>query len=750
MMLSIALTAFAFENVVYTDTRLLADNLEFQNSISWHGTHGRSESFILTMTGEGNARPIIMKGNTVFGTNRISTMVEIAENRGLNVLAAVNADFFFPAHGGVPMGLVIEDGVYFSSAGGRNAIVFGHDGSVDIVPPPVVWQTLYNMGGSAYGSGAGQSVSLSHFNMPRTELGGMVLYSEAFSTVSTRTSTPGWYVRFRILEGVPSVSGTMMLEVTETVMAEDGLPIGEGYMVLTAAMAGQLEHEFEKFAVGDIVRLTTTVSDQRVANARYATGGGYVIVSNGVRADSASWSNALRTRAPRTAFGVREDGSIIAIVVDGRLAEHSVGMTLYELADEMIRQGAVFAINLDGGGSSAMSVRAPGERSARTTNRPSDSSERGCATYLLFVTDNVPDGSVRNLGLRNNGVIVLAGSSFDLSVVATDRGYMPVGVPEDVQVTPMGYGSSVYGRWFTAGSGEGAERVRLFSPSTGAYGYGEVFVLQRPTSISARRAGTTTALTSVRLNPGDTLELDAVATFYRRPVVSQVNSFEFEVSGDIGEMIEHGVFQAGEVRGQSGTITVSAGGRSAVVAVEVAGFADMVNHWGREYAEFLASTGITIGVTPTEFGPNLDMRRGDFILMLHRAAGTPAPNGISGFDDVPADAHFAQAMAWAQEIGIVAAGGGNFRPLEPITRASAFTFTYRALEIIGIDVQSGTSEDLASFPDADEVADFAVVPTATLIRLGIVEGADGLLIPESTLTRAQMAKVLTMVLQLSE
>ena len=430
--LLMAPAALALGDTVYTNTRRLADNLELKNTISWHGVHGRTESFMLEMTGTGDARPIIMKGDTVFGTTRISSMISLAEERGYNVLAAVNSDFFFTQHGGVPMGIVIEDGVLKSSAGGRNAVIFGFDGSVDIIPAPTVWFSLTNQGGSAYAGNSGQNVVFQHFNMPRTEHGGMVLYSEIFSAVSTRTTTPGWYVRLRILDGVPTVSGSMLLEVTETFLSGEAPEIGEGYLILTAAQMGELAHEFEKFAVGDIVSLSTSVTDQRLLNARFATGGGYILVQNGAIADSAAWSQALQNRAPRTAFGIRADGTIISIVIDGRAPTHSVGVTLHELAGEMLRQGAVYAVNFDGGGSSAMSVRIPGESTSRVVSRPSDGNERGCATYLLFVTDSAPTGFARNLGLSNDGVIVLSGSTVQLSPIATDAGYMPVNAPGDV------------------------------------------------------------------------------------------------------------------------------------------------------------------------------------------------------------------------------------------------------------------------------------------------------------------------------
>lgn len=63
------------------------------------------------------------------------------------------------------------------------------------------------------------------------------------------------------------------------------------------------------------------------------------------------------TRAPRSAIGVREDGSIVLAVVDGRAdLAHSVGATLAELAEIMKGLGCKDAMNMDGGGSSVMFV----------------------------------------------------------------------------------------------------------------------------------------------------------------------------------------------------------------------------------------------------------------------------------------------------------------------------------------------------------------------------------------------------------
>ena len=759
-----SLTAYAAGETVFVSRQQIADNLEFTNTITWDAAAGRRESFTLNLTGAGDAYPVILTGDTVFGSTRITGIVEYAESLGLNVLAAVNADFFFP-ESGIPMGIVIEDGVYKSSPGGRNAVAFAPDGGVSIVEAPSVTISLRNWGKAIEphneeGAGmtdvdapgdAGGTVNLTHFNKSRTEFGGMVLYSEDFSTVSTRTSTPGWFVRFRILDGVPAVSGEMTLEVTEKFASDGAVVIGEGNLILTAPDQSNRQADFEKFSVGDIVTLSISADDERVAKAAYATGGGDIIISDGIMTNPEAWFQTSATRAPRTVFGLRRDGTVITYVIDGRSSEHSIGMTLDEAADEFLRQDVVYAVNFDGGGSAAMSVRLPGEAAARVVSRPSDGSERGCASYLLFVTGAAPDSAARNLSMINNGVIVLAESSAELAFTATDRGYMPASVPADMRVTPLSPGSSVSGNVYTAGGMAATDRLALFSPSTGARGYGEVYVITRPTSISAARAGSSAPLQSVSLFPGQTLDLDITATYYRRPVIAQAHSFTFEVSGNIGEMTAPGVFEAGITPGQSGTIEISAGGRSIMINVDISGFIDMQNHWAGEYAQFLADAGITLGVTATEYGPGLTMRRGDFVLMLHRAAGSPAPAGTEAFDDVPEDAYYAQAVEWAREAGITTGTGGNsFSPLSSLTRQDAFTFVYRALEILGIEYDDGSPEDLDHFSDAGQVAGYAEIPTATLVELGVVEGSGGNLTPLNTLTRAEMAKVLATVLSVGE
>ena len=88
-------------------------------------------------------------------------------------------------------------------------------------------------------------------------------------------------------------------------------------------------------------------------------------------------------RHPRTAAGVTRDGkTLLLLVVDGRQPGWSIGVTLPELAQMLLDAGAWNAINLDGGGSSAMWHREPGAPAGHVLNHPSDGRVRPAANHL--------------------------------------------------------------------------------------------------------------------------------------------------------------------------------------------------------------------------------------------------------------------------------------------------------------------------------------------------------------------------------
>jgi len=114
----------------------------------------------------------------------------------------------------------------------------------------------------------------------------------------------------------------------------------------------------------------------------FVIGGGPRLVEGGrpaAAADPGIYNPGFaEARHPRTAAGVRADGRILLVAVDGRQPAKSVGMTIAELTALLLELGAVEALNMDGGGSTAMVVR------GRVVNSPSDpAGERPVGDALL-------------------------------------------------------------------------------------------------------------------------------------------------------------------------------------------------------------------------------------------------------------------------------------------------------------------------------------------------------------------------------
>ncbi|GGE13986.1 hypothetical protein GCM10011571_14310 [Marinithermofilum abyssi] len=87
-------------------------------------------------------------------------------------------------------------------------------------------------------------------------------------------------------------------------------------------------------------------------------------------------------RHPRTLAGTTPDGKILLVTVDGRKPGHSVGASFKESAEIMKALGASEAVNLDGGGSTTMTVQ------KQLVNRPSDDTgERPVGDAILLFSD---------------------------------------------------------------------------------------------------------------------------------------------------------------------------------------------------------------------------------------------------------------------------------------------------------------------------------------------------------------------------
>ena len=136
---------------------------------------------------------------------------------------------------------------------------------------------------------------------------------------------------------------------------EKGYVIRNGQLYRDTAVSGQEDlviYEDGSFGIisEDEVTADELLADGVVNNLSF----GPVLVENGKVAVGTDEEVAKAMGSnPRTAIGIKADGTYLFVVADGRTDE-SEGLSLYELADFMKELGAVTAYNLDGGGSSTM------------------------------------------------------------------------------------------------------------------------------------------------------------------------------------------------------------------------------------------------------------------------------------------------------------------------------------------------------------------------------------------------------------
>ncbi|MDA0637725.1 phosphodiester glycosidase family protein [Nonomuraea sp. MCN248] len=141
---------------------------------------------------------------------------------------------------------------------------------------------------------------------------------------------------------------------------------------------------------GWTVKIDTKVRDLRKGRNLQLTpdlhvvAGGVGLVRNGrtqitARRDGHDSLNMILRRHPRTLAGTTRDGSLILATIDGRRPGVTVGANFIEAAQFMRWLGATQAINLDGGGSTAMVVK------NKVVNQPSDGRERAVGDALLVL-----------------------------------------------------------------------------------------------------------------------------------------------------------------------------------------------------------------------------------------------------------------------------------------------------------------------------------------------------------------------------
>jgi hypothetical protein len=352
--------------------QVLMPNVSFERTVQFTA-HGPVVLNVLTAPRPGGLyqlKPLLSNG-AILGTERVTSMQKDISDAA--TVAGVNGDLF-NFNDGHPTGMFMNDRVLMSPPyRARASVGISTDGKLSVG----------RVSFFGYWQGLGQRRPLTGLNQaPRGD--GTSLFTPAWGAATPKI--PG------VFEAVlqpfpPAVPGTDLTGVVTATHSGGGLPIPKNGAVLLARGSQVAKLQAEAIPGTPILSRLILSPDWLATGVTDALGGGPVIVRNGRPIWTAGEDflpSQLAPRNPRTAVGQRADGKIILLAVDGRRPGFSVGMTNWELAQAMVRLGAVTASALDAGGSTTMAF------DGRLLNRPSDpGGERPVAESLAVLYTGV-------------------------------------------------------------------------------------------------------------------------------------------------------------------------------------------------------------------------------------------------------------------------------------------------------------------------------------------------------------------------
>ncbi|MET7856126.1 phosphodiester glycosidase family protein [Streptomyces sp. NPDC005318] len=299
-----------------------------------------------------------ISSGTVTGKSRVT---EQAKHTG--AIAAINGDYFDMNDTEAPIGAAVsrEGGLVNSPTEGRNqTVAIGADGLGRLAQ--VFLQGEVTIGG-------GQPLTLSGVNSPTLASGGIGLFTDQWGA-SPRTKP---------VSGADRITEVWLRDgkVTEVHTSVSSKQIPAGTSVLLGREAGA--DALARLVPGDTVDVAYRPRAD-FGDVAVAVGGGQVLVEDGVVKHYTDGDTVTATS--RTGVGFSADGRTMYLVaIDGKQTD-SRGMDLNELGAFMKGLGAVNALNMDGGGSTTMAARLPGENPTGLISSPSDGSEREVANGL--------------------------------------------------------------------------------------------------------------------------------------------------------------------------------------------------------------------------------------------------------------------------------------------------------------------------------------------------------------------------------
>lgn len=494
--------------------------------------------------------PVLINDEHIYGRVTASSLAGSLMSGGTYPTMLMNSDFF-ALQTGIPMSHQVIDGVLtVKDTSEMDAIGINEDGSAFISWLKLNTEITVNE----------NTVPIEVVNKLRQPYAIYMLDDKFADT--TKASDPGLNVIIGSLSGDMTI-GEEITGVVEQVLESEGeIEIPDGKIVLTAdnRVTDNIMEQLKLFNVGDKVTIKTTAEgDARWNDAKHILGAwGGRIITNG------SITETDEAAAPRTAFGVKEDGTLVFYTLDGRTSGHSYGARLKTLAKRMLELGCTDTINLDGGGSTTLGAIYPGSDNFSIINTPSDGSERKVATFFGLINTAERTDKTDKLFIYPYMGNYLSGATAEFSVYGTDANYYKSPVPEGVVYTAPNGSTSTDGKLTITGDG----KVTVKAEAGGIETSVTLDCYETPTWISLRNADNNKKVDLLEIYCGESINLTAKASVGNKNLIADDSCFIWDCTEGIGTIDSNGYFTAADANA-SGEITVTAGDYKKKIPVTV-------------------------------------------------------------------------------------------------------------------------------------------------------------------------------------
>jgi len=381
--------------VISGETHTLGDGLVY-NQFTFNDSTGR-EQVCFTMEFNPKTSPFrtyVYHTKASHGYTIVDDAVN-AQADGLEVYAAINGDFFDnqnPTAYGTPVGGYLTAGKIVVANVGSNEynLVIAKDGTADVVRSCPTY--ALTIGGVDYSS----SFKSINRRVVTPETNKIYYFDSDIGTTSpvpvTATCTE---LVCDITSGALSIGDTISGTVS-AINTKGGSAIGDNQFVIYVGS----DMDMSAVAVGDSVSIAIDESIEEskevMRNAEHAIYARYVLVHDGVdryaqgeyKTDNPEAMDNLY--AQRCLVGIKEDGSIVYMVCDGRrLTEGGPnGMPFAQLVEMMTELGCTEVVNFDGGGSTAVIVsEGDGKFNHEFIGERGDGTGRAVGNSILIVRD---------------------------------------------------------------------------------------------------------------------------------------------------------------------------------------------------------------------------------------------------------------------------------------------------------------------------------------------------------------------------